>query len=102
VSGISQGTALRQLALSQRISCYAGTFLVEGVRYPFNKYFRNPGSVPLMFHSLIISFLNTLLGNHNTHPFQPVFFRHRTTPMALNFNFIRDESVPSETKNCWG
>lgn len=102
LSSISQGTALGQHALSQRISCYSGVFLVEGVRYPFNKYFRNPGRVPLLFQSLVISFLNILLGNHNTHSFQPAFSRHRTTPMALNFNFSGDGKCTWETKKCWG
>lgn len=86
-SGISQGTALSQHALSQRISRYTGIFLVEGVRYPFNKYFRNPGRVPLLFQSLVFSFLNTPLGNHNIHSFQPAFSRSRTTPTAQKFQF---------------
>lgn len=102
LSGISQGTALGQHALPQRISCYTGIFLVEGVRYPFNKYFRNSESVPLLFHSLIISFFKTLLRNHNTHSFQPVFSRHRTTPITLNFNFIRDGSAPQRLKTAEG
>lgn len=100
--GISQGTALGQHALSQRISCYAGVFLVEGGRYPSNKYLRNLGRAPLRFHSLMISFLSTPLGNHNTQPFQPVLARHGATPVALNFNSMRDGSVPQRLRTAEG
>lgn len=96
--GASQGTALGQRALSQRFSCYAATFLIKSVRYPFIKYFGNTGSLLLLFHSLLIFFLNTDMKTW-VHFFQSLFSGQRTTRMALNFNFIRDGSVPQRPKS---